>query len=83
MAKMFDIIQDVHLLYTGINGKKTYGITVKSLETVEEGYQIDFVINDYVMLHASKQTVMDTLGLNEEDYETLINKFKSCLAQSD
>jgi len=49
-----------HLLYTGSNGHKTFGITVENLFP-EKGYASKWDINDNTLIEAQKTEVMGKL----------------------
>jgi hypothetical protein len=72
------VIEPVHLLFTGANGTKTYGITVENINW-KLGYSKTWMINDNTLLEASKNEVMSKLGLSEPEYESIINDFKIAL----
>lgn len=48
------IVSPLHLIYTGTNGSKTYGVTVRSEGTQEEiekkGLSREWIVNDYMLL---------------------------------
>jgi hypothetical protein len=69
------VIEPVHLLFTGANGTKTYGITVENINW-KQGYSKTWMINDNTLLEASKNEVMSKLGLSESEYESIINDLK-------
>ena len=61
-----DLIKSWHLLFTGADGTKTYGITVRSRRTKEEledmGYCRAYPINDYTL--DKYLSMMEKEGLN-------------------
>ena len=70
------LVQDPHLLFTGSNGRETYGITVRNNrlskeESQELGYQYEFNINDVSFFRMTKEFVMDILGISSEKYDEL------------
>jgi hypothetical protein len=69
------VIEPVHLLFTGANGTKRYGITVENINW-KQGYSKTWMINDNTLLEASKSEVMSKLGLSESEYESIINDLK-------
>ncbi len=72
------VIEPVHLLFTGANGTKTYGITVENVNW-KQSYSKTWMINDNTLLEASKNEVMGKLGLSESEYDSLINDLKMAL----
>jgi hypothetical protein len=77
-AQIAKVIEPVHLLFTGANGTKTYGITVENINW-KQGYSKTWMINDNTLLEASKNEVMGKLGLSESEYESIINDLKIAL----
>lgn len=67
------IIQGPHLLFTGANGRKTYGIKVKALdpEAVHRGFSDEWLVNDYDIQNPKWK---DKLGLSDEEYKKLIDE---------
>ena len=68
------IITGPHLLYAS-SSKKTYGITVQSLGSVDEiekrGYQRKFYINDYSLNHYTN-IYKEYLSLSDEEYNKIL-----------
>jgi hypothetical protein len=69
------VIEPVHLLFTGANGTKTYGITVENINW-KQGYSKTWMINDNTLLEASKNEVMGKLGLTESEYKSIMDDIK-------
>ena len=69
-----NIIAGPHLLFTGANGSKTYGVTVQSTLSVEDcearGLRHTWDINDHVIGNAD----LSALGLSESEAIILKNE---------
>lgn len=74
------IIEAPHLLYTGDNGHKTYGITVEGTEEKKTGYSHKWNINDSTLLNSDHRMVMMKLGLTDAEYVALIENIKQLQA---
>ena len=72
-----NIIAGPHLLFTGRNGHKTYGVTVQSALSADEsrarGLRQTWDINHYTIARAD----LSTLGLTDSEAAALRAKFKS------
>ena len=73
------VVEGPHLLFTGSNGKKTYGITVESIIYTEEesrrsGYCHRWNINDHSFQRCI--SILDGLGLSEVEYEGILEEFR-------
>jgi len=82
------LIQHPHLLYTGANGRKTFGISVERLDMTKEderksGYQFDFNINDYSFFKYQKDELMEKLGITEVEYNQLVSEFQQLEQEND
>lgn len=74
------IIASPHLLFTGANGHRTYGITVQATEITEEecrrtGYCFDWNINDHTFKSA-KEEIMKQANISEAEYNDILAEFK-------
>ncbi|KKM43789.1 hypothetical protein LCGC14_1562520 [marine sediment metagenome] len=77
MNQIANIIAGPHLLFTGVNGSKTYGVTVQSTLSPDEsrarGLRQTWNINHYTIARAD----LSTLGLIDSEASALRTKFKS------
>ena len=68
------IIDGPHLLFTGGDGHKTYGVTVRSMRSAEDckarGLKQTWDVNDHVIGKAD----LSALGLSEDEAITLKNE---------
>jgi hypothetical protein len=69
------IIAPPHLLFTGANGHKTYGVTVEAIKhDPTSGYSPTWNINDITFLKCPEDT-KSKLGLSDEEYSRLAAEF--------
>jgi len=70
--KTVEIVKGPHLLYQGANGYKTYGITVRTLEPIDDverkGYQRTWDLNVQSMMIGNPYTHMD---MSYEEYSKI------------
>jgi len=76
--KQLNLVKGPHVIYTGSNGKETYGITVSSV-THEDGFKATWNINDVTLLKVPKGDIMDKLGLSRVECDTLLDELKSLM----
>jgi hypothetical protein len=73
--KTLEMVTGPHLLWTGSNGIKTYGITVRSVrgkdEVEDKGYQRQFDINDYSIARLDSVRAAEQLGVTLESFELI------------
>lgn len=75
MAQSLKMIRGPHLLYTGGNGFKTFGITVENLMWTEGcGYQKTYDLNDYTVSRLDPKTNASRLGMSQEDLQKVIDE---------
>lgn len=81
IEQIANVIEGPHLLFTGANGHKTYGIVVKNIdsESVLRGSSNIWYINDSTILKADKELLKGKLGLTEEEYVKLIEEIQELM----
>ena len=75
------VISPPHLLFTGANGRKTFGVTVENTDP-KPGYLKTWDINDSTLLNTPKIETMRKLGLSESEYETIISQINTLLIEN-
>lgn len=75
------LIELPHLLYTGANGRKTFGITVESINPSPVRAKV-WNINDRTFMQADDKFIMSKIGLSEKEYQSIMDNFKSLLEQN-
>ena len=72
-----------HLLFTGGNGRKCFGITVKALEDgSKHGLSNLWNINSY-SIHNKEPYFNEYLGITDEEYSKLISELDELEKQND
>lgn len=75
------IIKGPHLLFSGLNGSKTYGITVRcdgpTSDVEARGYKREWDINDNTILNGNVRALLD---LTDEEHDTLVREIRDLLS---
>ena len=81
-----ELVEGPHLLFTGSNGRKTFGITVRNYGTVEEvekrGYSRTFLVNDFSIKLKNtdgRYAYQDSMNMSDEEFQKLLNDMDSMM----
>lgn len=81
MTSPLTIIKGPHLLYTGANGLKTFGITVKN-NNWSVGYLKEFDLNDNTLLNVNEDHLCERLGISRDEVKKLRNEIEDLLLEN-
>jgi len=84
--QLFCIVKGWHLLFTGANGHRTYGITVSDIindhaHLIKSGLLPVFTVNDNTFRNAGSDYVCQRLGLVKAEYGKLEQELLQLEAQ--
>jgi len=83
-----ELIEGPHLLFTGQNGRKTFGITVRNYGTVDEiekrGLSRTFHVNDFsikLKFSSGIYAYQGQLSMNDEEFQKLLQDMDRMVAE--
>jgi hypothetical protein len=84
---MATIVKGLHVLYTGTNGRKTYGITVRATGTEadveKKGFKREWHLNDKYLLDVPYERLQGLLGLSLLEHAALVAEAQGRISEED